>query len=369
METPAYLKDMKEGGATESSKILVVDDEVSNQELASAVLESLGYTIGYASNGQEAIAHATANPPDVILLDIMMPDMNGYDVARMLRAPPISSTSAIVMMTALDGAEERVKALEAGADDFLSKPVDITELRARVKSLVHAKAYQDHMRSYQRELERLVDIRTKALTIAMDKIKASAQDTIYRLVAASEYKDKNTGGHIRRVSLYAGAIARKFGLDPARASDIEVAAPMHDIGKIGIPDEIILKPGPLTPDEWAIMKQHSAIGAQILRGSDSEIIKLAETIALTHHERWDGQGYPGGLRSHDIPLAGRIVAVADVFDALCSKRPYREAPVYPVEKVFEMIQEGSGTQFDPAIVEAVMAIREEILAIKAAYTT
>jgi putative two-component system response regulator len=346
-----------------SAKILVVDDEPANCKLAIGILEPLGHQIGYATNGSDALVLAAADPPDVILLDIMMPDMNGYEVARSLKASPTTRGTSIVMITALDGAKERVAAFEAGADDFLSKPVDIDELRYRIKALIVAKAYQDQMRSQQQDLEHLVETKTRDLKIAREKIKASAVDTLYRLVAASEYKDSDTGGHIGRVSLYAGAIARKLGLDAAQVADIEVAAPMHDIGKLGIPDAILLKPGPLTQEEWIVMKQHSLIGAQILKGSEAAVIQLAEQIALTHHERWDGNGYPGGLRQNEIPLAGRIVAVADVFDALCSKRPYRDAYMYPFEQVFSVIQAGRGTQFDPAVVDALLAVQDDILTI------
>lgn len=345
-------------------RILVVDDEVLNCELVVGILTPLGYDLKTASSGKAAISYAKADPPDVILLDINMPGLNGYEVAKILKADPATREIPIAIMTAINGAEERVKALEAGADDFLYKPIEITELRTRVQSLVRVKAYQDHMRSYQRDLERLVDIRTRDLQMAIRKIQASAQDTINRLVAASEYKDKDTGSHIVRVGLYAGALARRLGLDASLVTSIELAAPMHDIGKIGIPDGIILKPGPLTPEEWITMKQHTLIGAQILKESEIEVIRMAESIALTHHERWDGKGYPQGLQGEAIPLAGRIVAVADVLDALCSKRPYREAPIYPMEKVYAMIQEGRGTQFDPLVVDALMAIRNEIQAIK-----
>lgn len=351
------------------ASILIVDDEDVSRDLVCAVLEPLGYRMDHAPNGQAAIARAQACPPDVILLDVLMPDMNGYEVSRTLKAHQTTSASPIVMMTSLDGAEERVRALESGADDFLSKPVDITELRARVKSLVRVKSYHDHMKSYQQELERLVEIRTRDLQIAMERLKTSSLETLYRLVAAAECKDKDTGGHIGRVGQYAEALARELGLDNSQIEDIRIAAPMHDVGKIGIPDGIMLKPGSLTLEERMIMQQHPMIGAQILNGSDSAIINLAESIALTHHERWDGMGYPAGLRGAEIPLPGRIVAVADVFDALCSRRPYRSEPVYPVDRVFEMISEGRGKQFDPDVVDALLSIKGTILTIMATHSS
>ncbi|MEI6564027.1 MAG: HD domain-containing phosphohydrolase [bacterium] len=349
-------------------KILIVDDEPLNCELVRGILSPLGYDLQAATSGKAAISLAKADPPDVILLDINMPGLNGYEVAKILKADSTTREIPIAIMTAICGTEERIKALAAGADDFLFKPIEITELRTRVQSLVRVKAYQDHMRTYQRDLERLVDLRTRDLQMAIRKIKTSAQDTINRLVAASEYKDQDTGGHIARVGLYAGVIARQLGLESALIADIVLAAPMHDIGKIGIPDGIILKPGPLTPEEWNTMRQHTLIGAQILKGSEIEVIRMAESIALTHHERWDGSGYPNGLHGEAIPLAGRIVAVADVLDALCSKRPYRDAAIYPIEKVYAIIQDGSGTQFDPVVVDALMATQNEILAIKKSHS-
>ncbi len=190
-------------------------------------------------------------------------------------------------------------------------------------------------------------------------------DTIYKLSRAAEYKDKNTGAHIMRMSEYCAVIARRIGLDETDVDMAAYGAPMHDVGKIGIPDRILLKPGKLDPDEWEIMKQHTIIGAQILAGSDAEFISLAEVIALTHHEKWDGSGYPRGLRKSEIPLAGRIVAIADVFDALTSQRPYKEP--FPTEESLDMIRQSRGTHFDPEVVDAFFMIEDEIVAIKNRY--
>ena len=258
--------------------------------------------------------------------------------------------------------EYRVRALEAGTDDFLTKPVDKTELRARVSSLLKVKAYNDHMRNYQKELEAEVAKRTEQLRQAFEKIKIASLDTIYRLSRAAEYKDEDTGAHIQRMSHYIAVVAHKMGLNAENVETILYAAPMHDVGKIGIPDRILLKPGKLDPDEWEIMKQHTTIGAQILEGADAEFIKLAEAIALTHHEKWDGSGYPKGLKGSEIALAGRITAIADVFDALISKRPYKEP--FPLEKTFIIIQKGRGSHFDPEVVDAFFAVEDEILSIK-----
>jgi len=266
------------------------------------------------------------------------------------------------MVTALREVEDRIRALEVGADDFLTKPVDKTELRARVNSLLKVKAYNDHMRNYQKELEDEVAKRTEQLRQAFEKIKIASLDTIFRLSRAAECKDEDTGAHIQRMSHYSAAVARQMGLNDSTVEAMLYAAPMHDVGKIGIPDQILLKPGRLDPDEWEIMKQHTTIGAKIMEGSDAEFIKLAEVIALTHHEKWDGSGYPRGLKGSEIPLAGRIAAVADVFDALTSKRPYKEP--FPIEKSFTIIKESRGSHFDREVVDALFAVEDEILSFK-----
>jgi putative two-component system response regulator len=218
------------------------------------------------------------------------------------------------------------------------------------------------MSNYRKELESEVTRRTGELKIALEKIKAASLDTIYRLSMASEYKDEETGAHIKRMSRYCAAVARRMGLDEITIETILYAVPMHDVGKIGIPDSVLLKPASLNPVEWEIMKLHTVIGAKILKGSDAEFIRLAETIAQSHHEKWDGSGYPNGLKGADIPLAGRIVAIADVFDALVTKRPYKEP--FPWAKSLAIIKEGRGSHFDPDVVDAFFAIQDEILAIK-----
>jgi putative two-component system response regulator len=348
------------------SLILVVDDEDRNRRLMDALLVPLGYEVILASDGEEALRKVQETPPDVILLDIMMPGISGFDVARKLKENEETKIIPIVMVTALQDVENRIKAIEAGADDFLSKPVDKTELQARVHSLVQVKAYNDHIRNYQKELEAEVAKRTEELRKAFETIKTASLDTIYRLSRASEYKDEDTGAHIKRMSNYSAAVARQMGLSNETMETILYAAPMHDVGKIGIPDRILLKPGQLDPDEWKIMKQHAFIGGKILSGSDSGFLKLAEVIALTHHEKWDGSGYPIGLRGIAIPLAGRIAAIADVFDALLSRRPYKEP--FPLEKSFAIIREGRDSHFDPDVVDAFFAIKGEILTIKEEYT-
>jgi len=343
-------------------KILVVDDEDQNLRLLEAMLIPLGYEVILARDGIEALDKVRKIPPDVILLDIMMPKMDGFEVARRLKEDEGAKIIPIVMVTALREVEDRIRALEVGADDFLTKPVDKTELRARVNSLLKVKAYNDHMRNYQKELEDEVAKRTEQLRQAFEKIKIASLDTIFRLSRAAECKDEDTGAHIQRMSHYSAAVARQMGLNDSTVEAMLYAAPMHDVGKIGIPDQILLKPGRLDPDEWEIMKQHTTIGAKIMEGSDAEFIKLAEVIALTHHEKWDGSGYPRGLKGSEIPLAGRIAAVADVFDALTSKRPYKEP--FPIEKSFAIIKESRGSHFDREVVDALFAVEDEILSFK-----
>ena len=266
------------------------------------------------------------------------------------------------MVTALNEVQDRVRALEAGADDFLTKPVDGSELKARVQSLLKVKAYNDHMRHYQEELEAAVAKKTDALRAVLQRLEAASLDTIYRLSRAAEFRDSDTGAHIERVSHYAAAVARQMGQSHEFAQMLLYAAPMHDVGKIAIPDRILLKPGKLSPDEWRIMQKHAEIGAAILSNSDSELLQMAETIAWTHHEKWDGTGYPRGLREEAIPLVGRITAVVDVFDALCSKRPYRQP--LPMDRPLEIIRDARSQHFDPRVVDAFLAAKDEVLAIK-----
>jgi putative two-component system response regulator len=344
-------------------KILVVDDEDRNLRLMKLLLTSFGYDVLTASNGQEALEKVHDISPDVILLDIMMPKIDGFEVARQLKREEETKIIPIVMVTALNEVEDRVKALEAGADDFLNKPVDKTELRARVQSLVKVKACNDHMRNYQKELEAEVAKRTKQLRQALKKLKELSLESICQLCRAAEYRDENTGDHIKRMSHYTSAVARKMGLNKQTVENLLYTVPMHDAGKIGIPDHILLKPGKLSDKEWEIMKQHTIIGAQILAGSDAKFIKLAQIIALTHHEKWDGSGYPEGLKGSKITLVGRITAIADVFDALTSRRPYRMKP-FPLEEAFDYIKQERGRHFDPEVVDAFFAAKDEILLIK-----
>lgn len=342
--------------------ILVVDDQPQNIDLLEAYLIPQGYEIVKASNGEEALEKVFSYQIDLILLDVMMPGMDGLEVTRRVRQDNTHRLLPIILVTALRETEDRVKGIEAGCDDFISKPVDKMEVLARVSSLLKVKAYNDLMSNYRKELESEVAKRTEELKHALERIKSASLDTIYRLSMACEYRDDDTGAHIKRMSRYCAAVARRMGLDESAIETMLYAAPMHDLGKIGIPERILLKPGKLDPAEWEIMKQHTVIGAKILTGSDAEFIKMGEAIAQYHHEKWDGSGYPNGLKGTETPIAGRIAAIADVFDALVSKRPYKEP--FSVEKSLAIIMEGRGSHFDPDVVDAFFAIQEEILAIR-----
>jgi putative two-component system response regulator len=349
----------------DKSVILVVDDYPQNIKLLEAYLVPDGYEIVRAENGEEALGKLHGSQIDLILLDVMMPGMDGFEVTRRVRQDDNNRLLPIILLTALRETEFRVKGIEAGCDDFISKPVDKTELLARVKSLLKVKAYNDLMQNYRKELESEVTTRTEELKQASEKIKTASLDTIYRLSMASEYRDKDTGAHIKRMSYYCSAIAHRIGLDENTTAAILYAAPMHDLGKIGIPDKILSKPGKLDSVERDIMKLHTVIGAKILTGSDAELIKLGGIIALSHHEKWDGSGYPNGLKGKAIPIEGRIAAIADVFDALTSRRPYKEP--FSLEKSFVIIRRWRESYFDPDVVDAFLDIQEEILTIMARY--
>jgi putative two-component system response regulator len=345
-----------------NSVILIVDDYPQNVKLLEAYLLPCGYKLVKAASGEEALTKLEGNKIDLILLDVMMPDIDGFEVTRRIRQDDKNHLLPIILVTSLRETEDRVRGIEAGCDDFISKPVDKLELLARVRSLLKIKAYNDLRSNYQKELESEVNKRTQELRQASDKLRTASLDTIYRLSMASEYKDQDTGTHIKRMSHYCAAIARRMGLDENTITAILYAAPMHDLGKIGIPDKILAKPGKLDPVEQDIMKLHTIIGAKILSRSDEEFIKLGGTIALSHHEKWDGSGYPNGLKGTAIPISGRIAAIADVFDALTSKRPYKE-PI-SVERSLVIIKSWREIYFDPEIVDIFLGVQDDIFAIK-----
>ena len=345
------------------ARILVVDDEEMNRDILKQLLEKGGgYEVHLAADGMEAIQLLALHQPDVVLLDVMLPIMNGIDIARRIKSDAATCHIPIVMITALQERETRVHALEVGVDDFISKPVDEAILCARVKSLIKVKAYNDHLREREESLNARLEDRTLQLADALEKVQKVSLETIYRLTRTAEYRDEDTGMHVQRMSEYAAAIARRMDLGEEMVNNLLFAAPMHDLGKVGIPDRILLKPGKLTAEEYNLMKRHTVIGMEILEGSQAEFIQLGAVIARSHHEKWNGAGYPDGLAREDIPLVGRISAIADVFDALTSQRPYKKP--FPIEKSLEIIRSERAAHFDPDVVDAFFEIHDEILAIK-----
>jgi putative two-component system response regulator len=341
--------------------ILLVDDEETNLHLLKALCQKMGYGCLTANNGRQAVETAVSQNPDLIMMDVIMPEMDGFEATRQLKANPATTHIPIIMVTAASSREDKLRGIASGANDFITKPVDVQELSLRIKNNLNIKEYHDLLKNYSLTLEQQVQERTVKLENALlerdqatEKIKAGYIDTIFRLTLAAEYKDGNTGNHIRRTSHYAKILALELGLDRDFAETIYYAMPMHDIGKVGIPDAILLKPGPLSPEEWLVMKEHTNIGSRILTGSQSEILNLAQQIALTHHEHWDGSGYPQKLTAEQIPLAGRIASVADKYDAIRSIRSYKGTQSH--QQAYEMLSKGDGRtnpgHFDPAVLEA-----------------
>lgn len=352
--------------------VLVVDDEAAVRRVLQKLLTADGYEVLQAADGEEALAVIAEHPVDTVLLDVMMPGLSGLEVCRRIRSRDTTAYTPVVFVTAANDRSFRRQAREAGADDFLSKPFDEVELLARIRNTIRVKLYYDQLAKERNQLKLTVDGRTAALkeaTAQLERVRAELEharhDTLERLTRAAEFRDDETAAHLQRMSHYCRLIARKKGLDDYTSELLRVASPMHDVGKIGIPDNILLKPGRLTPEEFQIMKQHAEIGYRILTGSDSQLLKMAAIIARSHHEKWDGSGYPQGLQAEDIPLEGRIAAVADVFDALTSARPYKAA--WPLEDAVSLLRDGRGKHFDPELVELFLGSMDEVLDIRARF--
>jgi len=342
-------------------RILVVDDDRLVQQLLRDMLVPLGYAVTLACEGQAALELARQVRPHLILLDVVMPVMDGFEACERLKADPLTDQIPVVLVTSLEGRESKIRGLAVGASDFIAKPIDEAELALRVKNLLRVVEFEVFLQRHNEELDAQVRERTRQLESALaslrhsrEELKESYLDTIVRLTTVAEYKDGHTADHIRRIGHYCRHLARQLGWSEEDQEAIFYASPMHDIGKVAIPTEILQKPGPLTAEEYAIAQAHTTAGARILHGSTSNLLQQAEIIALTHHERHDGGGHPRGLRGDDIPPAGMITNLSDQYEALRSMRPYK--PRLSHERVVEIILRGDGrtepSHFTPVVLEA-----------------
>ncbi len=338
--------------------LMLVDDQPRNARLLQAQLGTEHYDFMTAQSGEEALARLRERLPDLIILDFMMPGMNGQQVASAIKRDERTRNIPVIMLTALSDHGSRMQALSAGVEEFVNKPVDQSELWTRVRNLLRLKTFQDELADHNLRLTELVAERTRQLADAY-------RDTVVTMVRAAEYKDEDTGAHVQRISFYCLELADELGMDDSFRDRLFYASPMHDVGKIGIPDAVLLKPGAFTPDEWAMMKTHSALGAKILQRGTSPYVAMGAEIAQHHHERWDGSGYPQGLAGEAIPLSARIVMLCDQYDALRSRRPYK-AP-FSHERACQIIMDGDGrtlpVHFDPEVLSSFTRIRSRFDAI------
>nr|MBF0222307.1 response regulator [Desulfobulbaceae bacterium] len=325
---------------TNTFSCLLVDDDDFSRGLLAKVLDNEGIKTVQVKSGKECMDFVETSPPDLILLDVVMPEMDGYEVCRRLKSCDKTKNIPILFITSMDGKIDEAKGLELGARDYISKPINPPIVISRVRNQMNLHFHTVH-------LEELVDQRTRQLH-------KGYIETVYRLTLASEYKDEETGAHIKRISFYTKELAQRMGMDKEFCDSIFYASPMHDVGKVAMPDAILLKKGPLDGEEWNIMKTHAEIGAKILEGSDSPLLKMAFDIAGCHHERWDGNGYPRGLNGDQIPLVARIMNICDQYDALRSVRPYK--PGFDQKRTISIITEGDGRtmpdHFDPDVLSA-----------------
>jgi putative two-component system response regulator len=320
---------------TEKQTLLLVDDEPTNLRVLRTVLQDQ-YRLLFAKSGEEALQLVQKDPPALILLDVMMPGLTGFDVCARLKANAVTSAIPVIFVTALKDEMDETKGFEVGAVDYITKPISPAVVRARVK--------------------------THLSLVQAQELKQTRLQVIQRLGRAAEYKDNETGLHVMRMSHYAQVLALAYGFSEQKAEDLLHAAPMHDIGKIGIADNILLKPGKLTADEYKEMQKHPLIGAEIIGDCESDLLKMAKAVALYHHEKWDGTGYPYGLAGEQIPIEARIVALSDVFDALTSARPYKQA--WSIDDTLQHIRQQKGQHFEPILVELLEQNLQQILEIK-----
>ena len=330
--------------------VLIVDDSPESIDVLRGVLGS-EYRVCVAINGMKALEIAPNVNPDIILLDVMMPDMDGYETCQRLKAISSLAQTPIIFVTTLGETDSQLRGLELGAVDYITKPFAASLVKSRVRT--HVSLYRHCTQLQHMVLERTEELLDTRLEI------------IRRLGRAAEYRDNETGMHVMRMSHMTRLLAIAHGVDEGKAEVLFQASPMHDVGKIGTPDHILLKPGKLSDEEWVIIKKHTTIGAEIIGDHPSELMSTARDVALRHHERWDGGGYPDGLKGEEIPLEARIVAIADVFDALLSVRPYK--PAWPIEKAMQYMRESSGSHFDPSLLGTFLAILPDCLEVRERY--
>ncbi|MFP4173362.1 MAG: HD domain-containing phosphohydrolase [Candidatus Hydrogenedentota bacterium] len=365
----------QDNGAT--ATILVVDDLEENVHFLTKVLQPKGYRVYPAYDGEEALAAVAKYAPDIILLDLMLPKLGGLEVCRRLKADSGTYHIPIVVITGVSERDTNLEAIDVGADEYLVKPVDAPMLHARIRSCLRAKSLQDQVIEYQHKLEEANHNLEERIRERTRQLERTQHVTVFSLARLAESRDTETGEHLSRIRRYVQVLAQQLAesseyaevIDEAFLRELFHSSPLHDIGKVGIPDQILLKPGKLTHEEFEIMKLHAVIGGDTLKAADIEagkdsFLSMGRDIAYYHHEKWNGKGYPSGLKGTEIPLAARIVALCDTYDALTSRRPYKEAFTHEFAK--EIIVPERGEQFDPAIVDAFLAVEHRFHAIQQA---
>lgn len=372
LEQKLHIKSIAEDSEVGESKysLLVVDDNAMNRDMLSRRLNRNGYNVYLADDGQQAIEMLKQTPYDLVLLDIMMPEVNGYQVLEYIKSDKLLRHIPVIMISALDELESVVKCIELGADDYVTKPFNPILLRARISASLEKKALHDQEERYRNRIEEHNQKLEDQVRQKVQELTTAQFAAIFAMSKLAESRDPETGEHLERMREYCKIVSQKLSakpkfqaiIDNTFIDNIYAASPLHDIGKVGVPDNILLKPGKLTPDEWELMKTHTMIGAQTLMEVDkqhpgNDLIRTGMAIAGGHHERWDGKGYPYGLVGEEIPLVARILALGDVYDALTSKRCYKEA--FSHEKSRDIIVSESGTHFDPEIAEAFIDAEEE----------
>jgi len=354
-----HMKDgSSPGPSLECQEIMVVDDNPANLKLLEGMLAEQGYRVGSFPSGKLALAAASQKPPGLILLDINMPGMDGYEVCERLKADTKLGGVPVIFLSALSDVEDKIKAFRSGGVDYICKPFQVEEVRARVQTHLKLNQLQKMLQQHNERLEDLVDQRTAELQAALKQIQTTYEETLAALGAALDLRDNETAGHSQRVTRYSIALANALGCTQEEVKQIAMGAFLHDFGKIGIPDSILLKGGKLTPEETKIMREHVRIGYEMV--SKISFLSIAAEILLTHQECYNGNGYPQGLVGRDIPIGARIFAVSDTLDAMTSDRPYRAA--LPFKTAREEIVRCSGSQFDPLVVEAFVSIPEQVWA-------